>query len=183
MVNAPTTAYTEVQIDENSVSLTLITESQDGPHIEETARFTFDELQSLSGQHFTLSLSGDSREAFEEQSRLSAIGQILDSQESVEDEPTYPDVGEVVYDTNAPDWSDDERVEVTEVLSSVATLEYVIQGLNEGHVMHPAEQHWTDKTVADANPRYDADDAVILGKYTENGDVYAFPAGRLDTCI
>jgi hypothetical protein len=172
MVNEPTTAYTEVQIDEDSISLTLITESQDGVTIEDTARYTFDELQSLSGQHFTLSLSGDSQSALSELSRLSNIGRIFDESERQIEE------GDVLEDDNPAPWSNDTRIVVEEVTDTPADR-YIIEGETEGLSIHPDSQQWSEKSVADANPSYPDDDRVILGHYSASTKTYAFPESRL----
>lgn len=83
MADAPTTAYTEVQIDDDSISLTLISESgSSGPVIEDTERFTFEELQDMAGEHLTLRLSTDSREALSEQREEAIVGNLLQSSRS-----------------------------------------------------------------------------------------------------
>jgi len=182
MADAPTTAYTEVQIDNDSISLTLISESAEGVTIEDTERLTFEELQDMAGEHFTLSLSGDSQQSLSEQRRDANVGRIMQSDTLEERAEDLPQAGEVVYDQNAPDWSQDGRVEVVEVLSNVTAEEYVIQGRHEGSAIDPSLQSWNDETVADANPSYSSDEPVIIGTYFNGGDSeYAFPAGRLDS--
>jgi hypothetical protein len=156
----PTTVYTEVQIDEDSISLTLISESgSNGPVIEDTERFTFDELQSLSGEHNTLSLSRESVNALESGAVQASLSEILQNEgDTVE--------GDVLIDDNPVHYrSDDTRVVVEEVTASSAD-EWQI----EGH-----------RTVADANPSYPADDTVILGHYeaVPVPKTYAFPESRL----
>jgi hypothetical protein len=77
-MDAPTTAYTEVRIDEDSISLTLISESgSNGPVIEDTERFTFEELQDMAGEHLTLRLSTDSREALVDSRESAVVGNLL----------------------------------------------------------------------------------------------------------
>lgn len=170
----PTTVYTEVQIDEDSISLTLISESgSNGAVVEDTERFTFDELQSLSGEHRTLRLSDESAKALVEGRRDAMKGQILDT------EPTHPEPSTVLTDENAPSWSQDDGVEVTEVLSEVTAEEYVIEGQHAGQALDTSLQSWNDKTVADANPSYSPDETVILGRYIGGSKEYAFPASRL----
>lgn len=208
-MDAPTTAYTEVQIDEDSISLTLISESgSSGPVIEDTERFTFEELQDMAGEHLTLRLSTDSREALVDSRESAVVGNLLQSEsmeekaeiipdnpsstelmaymgllggEATDGEPTgedpdgttdtglLPTAGEVLTDMNAPDWSDDDWVEVVEVLPNTSADEYVIQ---ENHIGR-------DETVADVNPSYDRDEPVIIGQYEGTGKHYAFPASRL----
>ena len=170
----PTTAYTEVQIDEDSISLTLISESgSNGAVVEDTERYTFDELQDMAGQHGTLRLSDESQAALVEGQRDAMKGQILDT------EPAHPEPGTVLTDVNAPSWSNEDGVQVTEVLSEVTAEEYVIQGKHEGTALDPSVQSWSDETVADANPQYSPDETVILGRYIDGGKEYAFPASRL----
>ena len=218
-MDAPTTAYTEVQIDEDSISLTLISESgSNGPVIEDTERFTFEELQDMAGEHLTLRLSTDSRDALVDSRESAVVGNLLQSEnlseaaEEMPDNPTseqllaymgllgggatdgvesnsqesgdsqesgLPEVGDCLTDQNPPSWSDNEYLEVVEVLPHVRCDEYVIQGRNEGEVVPRPEQDWTDETVATANPSYDEDEAVVMAQYEGTGDWYAFPASRL----
>jgi len=203
-MDAPTTAYTEVQIDEDSISLTLISESgSNGPVIEDTERFTFEELQDMAGEHLTLRLSTDSREALVDSRESAVVGNLLQSEsmeekaEIIPDNPSskelmaymgllggeatdgresgdsqesdLPEVGQALTDMNAPSWSDDDWVEVVEVLPNTSADEYVIQ---ENHIGR-------DETVADANPSYDSDEPVVIGQYEGTGKHYAFPASRL----
>lgn len=203
-MDAPTTAYTEVQIDEDSISLTLISESgSNGPVIEDTERFTFEELQDMAGEHLTLRLSADSREALVDSRESAVVGNLAQSEnlseaaEEMPDNPTseqllaymgllgggatdgqesgdsqesdLPEVGQALTDMNAPSWSDDDWVEVVEVLPNTSADQYVIQ---ENHIGR-------DETVADANPSYDPDEPVVIGQYEGTGKHYAFPASRL----
>jgi len=170
----PTTAYTEVQIDEDAISLTLISESgSNGAVVEDTERYTFDELQDMSGDHFNLRLSDESQAALVEGQRDAMKGQILDAG------PDLPEVGDCLTDQNPPPWSDGEYLEVVEVREDVRCDEYVIQGFHEGEVVDKRQQFNTDKTVADANPSYDSDEPVVFAQYDGCGDWYAFPASRL----
>jgi len=186
----PTTVYTEVQIDEDSISLTLISESgSNGAVIEDTQRYTFDELEDLTGQHETLHLSRESVNALEQGAVQDDMEQLLDEAEQMVEEPAgqelageqvsgLPEVGAVYTDENAPSWSDDDWVEVVEVLEDVRCDEYVIQGNNEGPT-DTSLQTFFDETVADANPSYDPSEPVVIGQYNGSGDEYAFPASRL----
>lgn len=178
MDGTPLTAYTEVQIDDDSISLTLISESQDGARIEDTERFTFDELQEMSGEHQTLRLSDDTQSELSEQARLAMVGNL--SEAMSESGRNLPEAGDPMVDDNAPSWSEDPRVIVTEVVEDVTCDEWVIEGQHEGTALSPDLQTWTDKTVADANPSYDSDEPVVFAKYADgDGDEYAFPASRL----
>lgn len=117
---------------------------------------------------YTVRVDGDQydHEAFRE--AVYEAGGAIVGEESVEsqDAPPLPEPGDVLTDENAPDWSDCDWVEVRDVLPDVRADEYEIQ-------------NGTDMTVADANPSYPADDAVILAQYEGFGDWYAFPASRL----
>lgn len=172
----PTTVYTEVQIDEDSISLTLISESgSSGPVIEDTERYTFDELQSLSGEHSTLRLSRESVNALKTEEKAVLDGDLLAELEEGDD---LPEVGDCLHDQNPPWWSE-QRLEVVEVLEHVTCDEYVIQGRHEGQALDTSLQSWNDKTVADANPGYDKDEPVVIAQYDGTGGTYAFPASRL----
>ena len=162
----PTTVYTEVQIDEDSISLTLISESgSSGPVIEDTERYTFDELQSLSGEHSTLRLSRESVNALKTEEKAVLDGDLLAELEEGDD---LPEVGDCLHDQNPPWWSE-QRLEVVEVLPNTRCDEYIIQEL----MWEP------NKTVADANPAYDKDEPVVIAQYDGTGEEYAFPASRL----
>lgn len=71
--------------------------------------------------------------------------------------------GDVVHDTESPNWSDDNRVEVTEVTEKLCK-ECTIEGSN---------------TVADFNPDYPSDDNVIKAEYVGGNKEYSFPESRL----
>jgi hypothetical protein len=176
-MDAPKTAWLEVQVDVDSISLSLLTEGQNGARVEETAMYHLDQLADSAGAIDTLNLSDESQERLNEQARLAAIGQIF---EQSEDEPDLPEVGDVVEDENPPSWSVDGWLEVVEVMADVRCDEYVIQGFHEGEVVDERKQFNTDKTVADANPSYDADEPVVMAQYEGTGDWYAFPASRLN---
>ena len=207
-MDAPTTAYTEVQIDEDSISLTLISESgSNGPVIEDTERFTFEELQDMAGEHLTLRLSTDSREALVDSRESAVVGNLLQSEsmeekaEIIPDNPSskelmaymgllggeatdgresgdsqesdLPEVGDILTDTNSPEWSVDDRVEVVSI-SDKSADEYIVQESDFGR----------PKTVADVNYEADADETVIEAQYLDaqgfpEGKVYGFPASRL----
>jgi len=164
------TAYTEVQVDEDSISFTLLSESHDGATVEDTERFTFTELEDMAGQHFTLSLSPDSQSALGEQQRLATIGLLRDSQQS-----DFPQEGDILTDENAPPGPSSagfDCVEVVDVLPNIRADEYVIQE----NMFEP------DNTVADANPSYPSDDRVVLcrfGDQMDSDEPYAYPESRL----
>ena len=210
-MDAPTTAYTEVQIDDDSISLTLISESgSNGPVIEDTERFTFEELQNMAGEHLTLRLSADSREALSDSRESAVVGNLAQSEnlseaaEEMPDNPTsdellaymgllgggatdgqesgdsqesdLPEVGDTMVDTNSPEWSDDDRVRVTNI-SDKSADEYIVQESDFGYI----------KTVADVNYDADDDETVIEAQYLDEnacatGKVYGFPISRLTEC-
>jgi len=170
--------WVEGQIHSDGVSLSLLSESQEGgARVEAVENLTFEELESREGGLFNMGLSDETQSAFGDQIRQAQVGKLFESQ--VSDEPTHPEPGTVLTDVNAPSWSDEDGVQVTEVLSEVTAEEYVIQGKHEGTALDPSLQSWSDETVADANPSYSPDETVILGRYIDGGKEYAFPASRL----
>jgi hypothetical protein len=168
-------AWVEAQIDGNSITLSLMTETQDGATVEETARYTFAELQEMSGEQFSLSLSDDTRDTLSDLNGLAVFGDAI-----AEEGGTVLSEGDIAIDPNAPHWSQDNRVEVVEVLEDTTCEKYVAKGPNAGEVVPTDEQRLTDDTVADMNQNYDSDDTVVLARYCEGSDVYAFPSERLE---
>lgn len=178
----PTTAWTEIQIDNDSISLTLLTEGDDGARVEDTARFTFEELQEKSGDIESLRVSDETREALSDV-WSSSLGKIDWKDDRSMSRPTREDTGrsaklagenwaegidagDPMVDVNPPSWSDDARVIVTEVTDQPADLCY----LNEH----------TSVTVADKNHGDWSKDPVVKAKYVGgNGKEYKFPARRL----
>jgi hypothetical protein len=91
-----------------------------------------------------------------------------------------PQEGDVLTDKNAPNWSNDDWVEVVEVLEDVRCDEYVIQSMNpnrEGPAVEEVAFH--EETVADANLHAVRDEPVVIAQYNGSGDEYAFPITRL----
>lgn len=128
----------------------------------------------------------DSDELYEKIDALLTLGEaspprvIEISEASTEDESdNLPEVGDTVVDGNPPSWSDENELEVVEVLDYVRADEYVIEGKNEGQALEQWNQAWNDRTVADANPSYPEDDVVVRAKYVDGSKVYAYPASRL----
>lgn len=206
---SPITAFNEVRITEDGISISLYTESSEGVRVEDERLFTFDEMEDMSGEVLMLKMSEDSRDELSEQRTGANIGRVLMAGDSLEDradelsenpeaeellaymgfyddredvgEPTYPEPGEIVVDQNPPEWSEGNELEVVEVLSDVTAEEYVVQGQNSDTTIDAALQSWDDKTVADANPSYSSDEPVIIAEYIDgNGTEYAFPASRLE---
>lgn len=174
----PLTAYVEVQIDEDSISLSLISESRDGPVIEDTARFTFGQLEGMAGQHSSISLSAETEEALQGAQPDSPTAEELLAEMETTSRP-MPDSGQVMVDDNPAPWSQDTRVVVEEYLSDVKAEDYVIEGTSgEGTLEKHLQSAW-DENVADANPSYPADDGVILAHYEGSTEQYAFPESRL----
>jgi|APHM01.1.fsa_nt_gi hypothetical protein len=58
----PSTVYTEIKVDENSISLAMLSQGHSEPVVEDTQRYTFEELQDMAGSHETLRLSEKTRE-------------------------------------------------------------------------------------------------------------------------
>lgn len=170
MEDQPIEVWNEVRLSGSSISITLYSESAGStPVVEDEAWFTFDELQGeMVGDIVSLRLSEETRSAMS----------CTDEQDSDELQ-----VGDVVADDNPPSWShDDNIVEVVEVLDNVTCDQYIIQsddpnreGVQRGGIF------FTEETVADANPSYSPDETVVLAVYRDDndGDVYAFPEGRL----
>jgi hypothetical protein len=170
--------WLEAQIDQNGIALTLISEGVgEDAVVEAVDHYTFEELQDKSGDMFNMNLSDDSRETLSEMRRLSNIGKIAESDIEATDETEsqegeeLPEEGDILWDDNAPSWSDDDRVEVVNVTDKKAN-EYVIQ---ENEIIE-------DDCVSHANPSYDEQDTVIEATYldSERSGTYAFPASRLE---
>lgn len=177
--------WNEITISADGIGITLYSESVgDGARVEDETWFTFDELETLhTGDIVNLNLSDETAEQLVEgqQSDKSAADvwdEMRELQEEIE-QSEQVEQGDVLIDENAPDWSEDDRVVVEEVLDDVSCYEYVIEGPHEGSAMMPAVQAFRDSTVADANPSYNDGDSVILATYEEGSDTYAFPESRL----
>lgn len=182
MEDVITNVWNEIRVTDEGISITLLSESADGGAIvEDEAWFTFDEMRANSPQSpISLNLSGQTSSALAEQRRMAQVGELVDSQES-DNSQELPEVGERLSDQNPPSWaSDDDYLEVVEVLPDVRCDEYVIQGPNEGQRLDKGKHELFDKTVADANPSYDEDEPVVMAQYNGSGDRYAFPASRLE---
>jgi hypothetical protein len=170
--------WLEGQIDDNGISLTLISESKgSGAQVEEIKHFDISELEQMSGELFSLNLSDETSEALvgNSASRDSGQSEIEDYADSLQSEiealseletsprPT-PERGQIMVDDNPAPWSDDDRVEV------IYATDYEARNFDMDD---------TGSTVAQANPSYPEDDTVILAKYVGSVKEYAFPASRL----
>jgi len=158
------TAWVEVQIGPNGISLSLISESPDsvGEVVENVEYLTFQELESRTGDSFELRLSDDTEE-------------LLSAKVEKRQDYDLPDYGQIVRDTNPPSRSKHERPELKVVgLPEKSAGEYIIQSVDDGQ----------DRTVATNNPACDPDEPVVLAEYTNSGllegRAYAFPVSRLD---
>lgn len=188
MAHDPISAWTEVQVDDDSISITLLTEgSEGGARVEEQAQFTFSQLQKMDGAIETLRLSQDTKDALRSDEGQSGIGQ---SGIGESEGDTLPSAGDILIDKRAPDWSDDfvPKVVVEEVIDAPASDWLVeVEGewspqMPEEGFLHPEAYSITGyNTVADLNPDFDTDDPVVIGRYldSDSGKKYAFPAGRL----
>ncbi len=149
------TAWIEVQMDNDgeTLSLTVFTEGADSPTVEAIETFDTDNLEEeLAGNTEVIRLSDDTRS---------------DTEES---EETEIEEGDLVRDTDAPIWSEDDRVNVLEVTDDRADQHVIEQSTILG------------KTVKSENPEYPADDRVIIGRYLdqETDRTYSFPESRLE---
>ena len=161
-----TDIWTEITRSGEGIAITLYSESAEGEAmVEDIAWYTTAELQESPLPPQSLNLSDETRQALQ----------------SVNEIPEFSE-GELVIDTGAPNWGDSSEIRITEVLDARAK-EYVIEGPQEGKVVPPSEQRWSDTTVADANTGHPEDDPVILGKYTDESAEYAFPTSRLEKII
>lgn len=154
-------AWVEGKITKDGLNLSLMSAKADGStRVEAIEHISAEDMELRGGETFIMQAKAQST-----------------------DEPSpsdsLPEPGDVLTDENAPSWSANDWVEVIEVLPDARADEYVIQGENEHSVVPVGEQSWTDETVADANPSYPPDDAVVLAQYEGSGDWYAFPASRL----
>jgi hypothetical protein len=209
MPQAPITVWNEVRITSDGISISLLSESRDGPAIvEDEAWFTFDELESMApSEPLSLNLSDQSQNALDEQSENATVGNLREAEsmeEKADEMPENPSadellaymepggqqsgdsresvdlqVGDVVRDTRPPDGWR-ARLEVVGI-SDKSAHEYVIEERFAG----------PDETVANANPSPSCDpdepvveavyrsDMNLKGAYDEE-DVYAFPESRLE---
>jgi len=183
MTKDVTNVWNEVRVTSDGISVTLFSESADGgATVEDELWFTFDEIQEQApSQPFSLNLSDET------QSAISTIGDrnklqqeipdyIEEYSQELENEQVgnLPEVGDVLIDENAPDWSNGEWVEVVNITDQNA----------EDYVIEEWDCPYNDETVATANPNYSANDTVIEAKYLDEtghptGDSYAFPESRL----
>jgi hypothetical protein len=173
--------WNEVRFTSDGISITLFSESQaGGAVVEDEAWFTFEELQEQAPSNTqSLNLSDETQSAISEQSEYSEVDTLLEEVEQniVEDTQSedLPEVGHIYKDTNAPEWSVDDRVEVVGI-SDKSVDEYVVKEcrLRGGKV-----------TVFDLNEGVDADETVIEAQYLDSdghpsGKVYGFPVSRLE---
>lgn len=179
--DTPTTVWNEVRVTSDGISISMYSESRDsGAVVEDELWFTFDELQAMSpSEPKQMRLSQSSRKLLEDAASAMQKQEVMEELE--ESEPSYEE-GEVVQDTNAPSWSEDDRLVVVNVADHPAD-EYIVE----------ARRHRPNETVYTTNPSCDADETVIeavyyddwvhsdaegYGEYNED-DVYAFPESRI----
>lgn len=180
-MEAPNSIWVETRITDEGISITLLSESLDGAVVEDETWFTFDEMNEMApSAPISLNLSNETREILRRNSRdhqQKDIEEVIDELEG----PDLPEEGDVLLDQDPPSWSPPRpAVTVTEVKEDVRADQYVANGLNEGLVIHPSNQEHGDRSVADLNPRYREDDAVIIGTYPDSDNEYAFPVSRLE---
>jgi len=168
MTDAPSDVWNEVRFTSEGISISLFSEWPDtGAILEDETWFTYDELQEMSPSGpLNLSLTEQSRSALAGQSTM----RMNDSRESGH---TLPEVGQIVRDTNPPDWSKSNHVLVEVVgIPDQTAGEYVVEENSDAE----------DITVVGANPDCnDPDQPVIIGEYVAGSEkTYAFPLNRLD---
>jgi len=169
-----TDVWIEGQVDENSISLTLLSESN-GAKVEEIKSFTLDELTDLSGEIFSMNLSDETREVIQSTTETNMIEISENTVENDERDTsntgdyTLPAIGDTAYDTEGPDWGESTRMEVTDVLWNTPAKEF---NINDDSIY--------EKTVYSVN-NCEPDEPVIMARYVEgSGDEYAFPVSRLE---
>lgn len=170
-----TDVWIEGQVDENIISLTLLSESQNGAKVEEIKSFTLDELTDLSGEIFSMNLSDETREAIQSSTKTDMIEMVDNTEENNKRDTsntgdyTLPSAGDIVYDTEGPDWGESTRMEVTDVLWNTRAENFNIK-----------DDSIYEKTVYSVN-NCEPDEPVIMARYVEgSGDEYAFPVSRLE---
>lgn len=180
MDERPIDVWNEVRVSPDGISISLISESAegDGPVVEAEEMFAFEELEEMAPTGpMTMRLSDKTRDALRERSRNSAESDSRNSAKTrtiMGDTFTLPEEGEVVRDTEAPDWSDTGQVIVQNVTNSVAS-DYVIE---EKSGVRRVE------TVNTLNLNHPPNAPVVEAAYLSvdggQSDTYAFPVTRLD---
>ena len=195
MAQEPLTVWNEITISQSGIGITLYSESTDGAVVEDETWFTFDELQTETGEIHSLNLSDETDELMAEaaktlrqQKAIDSIEEninesdVINKSDEEQESHDFPNEGEIVEDLNPPSWSENNALEVVEVLEDVKAEDYVIQGQRAG-VALSEDEHLSlyEQSVAQANPSYDSDDPVVLCEYVDenNNTTYAFPLGRI----
>jgi hypothetical protein len=172
-----TDVWNEITISGSGIGITLYSESAGtGARVEDETWYTFDELQSATGDIVSLNLSDETRERLSTDESWSApsTDEVLESagqpsvhgQQSAGQQSVDLQVGDLVEDENPPDWTDGDVLEVVEILSDTRADEYYF-----GEVI----------TVATVNPEYPDDDPVVMATFIDGSEAeYAFPASRLE---
>jgi len=175
-----TGAWVEVQVDENSIGLTLLSESAgSGATVEQVEHFTFDELEDMGGEVFSLNLSDETGELLSNMQQDDdgfPLSESADLTSPYPEEdlnlwaPYYdlPEEGDVLNDPESNARFGDGRVKVTNV-TDVTADEYEININGE------------KTTVAQQNPGHPSRAPVVEGEYVEgSAATYAFPVTRLE---
>lgn len=182
MSNELLSVWNEVTISQSGIGITLYSESRgEQAKVEDETWFTFDELQSLSGDIVNLRLSDDTRTRLVSNDPQEIVDEMRSQVSNLSNAQVsnLPEEGDLLWDENAPDWNDGGAVVVEEVLEEVQAREYVIEGPNEGTALAEHLHQLGDKTVADENLQYPEDDAVVIARYAGSEKEYAFPVSRL----
>ena len=194
------TAWVEGQIDDDGIALTLLTEDSNGAVIEAVDHFTFEELQDMSGEMFSLNLSQSAEEALSEQRQEATIGKILQSEnlsEKVEELPEKPSSKELLaymgfLDTRHHKSEDESKYEMPQVGDMMRDTGDLPSWSEDRRVRVievtdiPAKDYTIDgdtygRTVADFNPSEPEDAPVVVANYVGATKEYSFPVTRLES--
>lgn len=184
MTNAPLNVWNEVRITSEGISISLFSESTDGPAIvEDELWFTFDELELLANSEpQSLNLSDETVENLADQRQSANVAKIWQADtldEKAEHLPENPSTDELLAYMGLSDMSEVENVaaesqsafETGDVVrdtnppswSDGENLEIVNisdQSADEYIIEETIFRDSPDKTVADANPSCDPDEQV-----------------------
>lgn len=175
-----TNVWNEITISGEGIGITLYSESAGiGAVVEDETWYTFDELQLLTGDIINLNLSHETRERLSDDESWSApsTDEVMESagrQSAHSQQSVDLQVGDLVIDTNGPDWANQYGAQVVGI-SDKSASEYIVQ----------ERPYKGDKTVHDANPSCHPDEPVVKAVYLNDEgiptkDEYAFPASRLE---
>ena len=151
-------AWTELRVTSDGISVSLYTESGDLVSVEDETWFTWSELQGSVGDRVTLDADVEAWEKTPDWASMTPA-------ESSTRKENYdlPEVGDVMVDLDAPDWSKYRRVRVTNV-STTPQSEWSV------------DNHDWAETLSELNPVEPRDAPVVEAEYLDGGSTeYAFP--------